>query len=218
MEETRRSVVEFKNRHAGQDIWVIAAASSMDYVNPEFFANKLAIGVNNVYKRFPCTYVVRKESFAVGEVWDAGMPLILSEYDSGARTEKRNSIEGDVYYFDHLQNGCKDVDLSVIGSDMIVVSWSTITSAMHVAAYIGAANIIVCGHDGGILDGKAATYSGYYPDDNRDYLEWYKKWVPLMMPQSRTVRDKLQEVYGCRIYSLNPFIGFDLEGHCFDVS
>jgi hypothetical protein len=209
----RRFITEFKQRHTGQDIWVIGAASSMDYVEPEFFANKLVIGVNNVYKRFPCTYLVRKEKEGADEARASGISLILSEYDSGDRNAGRNEVDGEAWYFDHLQNTCNTIDLSIVGTDQIVVSWSTITSAMHVAAYMGASNIMLCGHDGGALDGKM-TYDGYYPE-NPEYAKWYRDWVSKIMGQTCEVRDRLQKVYGCRVYSLNPFIGFGLESHAF---
>ena len=39
-------------------------------------------------------------------------------------------------------------------ADGLVVSHSTITSAMHLAAYMGAATVILAGHDCGALDGQ----------------------------------------------------------------
>ncbi|MFN0196228.1 MAG: hypothetical protein ACKVT0_05750 [Planctomycetaceae bacterium] len=211
----RRFVAELCQRHAGEDIWVIGSASSMDFVAPEFFANKCVIGVNDVFRKYPCTYLVRKENTGAADALASGIPLICSEYDCGNRTASRNSVEGTVWYFDHVHNDCVEMDLSVVGTNRIVVSHSTITSAIHIAADMGAANIMICGHDGGMFEGRM-TYRGYYGDDPA-YQQWYRDWVRKIMQQSRILRDRLKEVYGCQIHSLNPFIGFDLEGRRFET-
>ncbi len=184
----------------------------MDYVEPEFFTQKLVIGVNDVYKKFPCRYLVRKEFLNIQAAFDSGISLIVSRHDCGSKKKRLNevAVNGTYYVFDHEDNGLTDVDLSVIGTDKIVVSYSTTTSAIHIAAYLGAKNIIVCGHDCGKLDGKA-HFEGYYPDGFR--TEWYEKWLQEIEPQTIAVRDRLKEVYACNIYSLNPFINLKLEGH-----
>ena len=81
---------------------------------------------------------------------------------------------------------------------------------MHVAAYLGARNILLCGHDCGSLDGKIA-FDGYY-DEVKDLIA---KWRMLVRMEEQTVavREKLHEVYVCRVYSLNPFVNFGLEKH-----
>jgi len=210
----RRTFRDFRQRHVGEDVWVLGSAASMDFVAPEFFANKCVIGVNDVFRKFPCSYLVRKEASGAAEALASGIPLILSEYDCGNREASKNDVPGVAWYFDHVQNTCTEIDLSVVGTDKLVVGYSTITSAIHLAAEMGAANILLCGHDGGMLEGRM-TYRGYYAEDGQ-YTAWYRDWVRQIMGQTRALRTRLMEVYGCRIYSLNPFLGFDLEGHRFE--
>jgi carbonic anhydrase len=109
----------------------------------------------------------------------------------------------------------KEVDLSVIREDsrMIVVSYSTITSAMHVAAVMGAANIILCGHDCGTLNGNS-RFSGYNEAlmGDRRYRDWLKE----ILPQTMAVRKRIRAVFGCNVYTLSPFIGIDPEDWEFD--
>ena len=38
-----KNLKELKNKYQGEDIWVILAGSSMDYVSDEFFKNKIVI-------------------------------------------------------------------------------------------------------------------------------------------------------------------------------
>ena len=45
-------LTELKNKHLGDDVWVVLAGSSMDYINHNFFENKIVIGVNQVYKHY----------------------------------------------------------------------------------------------------------------------------------------------------------------------
>ncbi len=186
----------------------------MNFVAPEFFLNKIVIGVNDVYRKYPCTYLVRKEALGAEAAVATGIPLLISEFDCGNRGGNRNQVDGAAWYYDHLNNECIAMDLSIVGTDRIVVSFSTITSAIHIAAYMGAANIMICGHDGGMLDGQI-NYQGYYPEGSVCSV-WYRDWVRQIMNQSRQLRDKLAQVYGCRVHSLNPFIGFDFEGHSFE--
>ena len=49
-------IKELKNMYSGEDIWVICAGSSMNYVSSDFFENKITIGINQVYRHFPCNY------------------------------------------------------------------------------------------------------------------------------------------------------------------
>ncbi len=105
--------------------------------------------------------------------------------------------------------------MSVIGTDMIVVSYSTITSAMHVAAYLGARNIILVGHDCGYVDGKK-NFDGYPEPILGRISGFYDRFLGSIEPQSIAVRERLRDVYGCCIYSLNPFLNFQLEGHSYE--
>lgn len=214
-----KPISELKNRHAGQDIWIIAAGASLNHVDPAFFAGKIAIGLNQVFKKFPCSYLVRKESMFSAEAFATGIPLILSKHDTGSHRGPLNSVPGPAYYFDHPDNVGVPLDCITPTGDQIIVSASTITSAMHVAAYMGAANILLCGHDCGTLDGKAAFDNYYQPGELERAAERghiYCKWLRDIECQSILVRDRLREVYGCRIYSLNPFIGLGIEGHRYE--
>lgn len=210
-----RQFKELAALHKGEDVWVIAAGPSAGYIAPEFFYNKIAIGVNNVWHRFECDYIVRKEATGALPVTKIGIPLIMSRHHCGVLDFKQNNFDavGDVYYFEHVNNDLETVDLDVIGSDKIVVSFSTITSALHVAAYMGAENIILVGHDCGWLDGERNLPGYSQPLGGEDH---YTKFLGRIEPQTQAVRERLQEVYGCRIYSLNPFLNFGLEGHRYE--
>jgi len=208
-----KSIGELKDIYSGYDIYVVASGASAGFIDPSFFNNKLAIGVNEVWKRFAnMDYVVRKESkwmsAAIAASRQFGFKLIVSQHNCGTLKYEKNT--GADYYFEHLDNGLQDIDLSVVGTDKIVVSYSTITSAIHVAAYMGAANIILVGHDCGTLDGNT-NIAGYA--EALHGAQFYREFLKVIEPQTVALRDKLKEVYSCNVYSLNPFVNFGLEGH-----
>ena len=64
-----KTIQELKDIHKGEDIWVIGAGSSMNYINPSFFENKICISVNQMYEIFPCEYVVGRD-LKVRERWE----------------------------------------------------------------------------------------------------------------------------------------------------
>lgn len=45
-------IEDIRDRHAGEDIWVIGAGTSIDDYPIDFFADKICIGMNNIYSAF----------------------------------------------------------------------------------------------------------------------------------------------------------------------
>lgn len=215
----RHSITELKDIHKNEDIYVLGSASSMDYVGKDFFKNRITIGCNYLFKHFPITYTVAKELHQPA-VTDAAKvsKVILSQHPCGDLNIESELLRTDLtiphYIFSHKQNQCSIIDWSVIGTDEIVVSWSTITSAIHIAAYMGARSVFLMGVDGGRLEGRL-NFRGYNPDES-ETEGWYKEWIPNILPATLTLRDKLYEVYGCRVMLVSPFLNFKLEGHQFE--
>jgi hypothetical protein len=212
-----RSIVDLKGRYIDYDLYILASGPSAEYIDPDFFNNKIVIGVNEVWIRFSnLDYLVRKETARSQGAYESGIPLIVSRYNCGTLTGTRSGFEGGdrpYYVFEHNNNGLKEIDLSVVGTDKIVVSYSTITSAIHIAAYMGAANVIVIGHDCGTLDGKLRM--GALPEAIAGD-RFYRSFITEIEPQTLALRERLKEVYNCNVYSLNPFINFGLEGHKYE--
>ena len=69
-----------------------------------------------------------------------------------------------------------------LGTNVKIVSFSTIVSGIHLAAYMGAKNIILVGHDCGTIDG-IPNVEGYHNDSSYKIVwkkgkEDYIKWLP----------------------------------------
>ena len=224
------SIQKLKDLHYTETIYIICAGSSTTYFEPSFFADKIVIGVNNVFKKFPCSYVIAKDLLEhprftrmVEEIKEVGIPLIYPEHHTGHHKDPKNNIDYELgYMFEHLDNKSADMNdevLSVIGTDKLVVSRSTITSAINLAAYMGAFNIVLVGHDCGTIDG--VLYEPNYTESDWGSADNYAskhEWVATIESNTLEVKKKIKEVYNCNIYSLNPFINFGLEGHKYKAS
>ena len=214
------SITDLKNKHSGQDIYILCAGGSMDYIDSSFFDNKITIGLNRVGKFFKCDYLISKDSIGFGNILknSLGNPKILiSKYETGDPGRRLNYIDSpSAYVFDHFDKPNQEPRTNLISTQdsRLVVSFSTVTTGLHAAAFMGSKNIILCGHDCGVLDGKTAL-SGYHKDlpPHHGSEEAYARWLSLISSHTVEVRDKLKEVYGCNIVSINPFINFSLEGH-----
>ena len=84
---------------------------------------------------------------------------------------------------------------------------------LHLAGYMGAKNILLCGHDCGTLDGQL-TFDNYYDEPISDTVAYWRT-MNRFESESMAMRQRLKDVYGCRVYSLNPFLNFGLEGHSY---
>lgn len=212
-----------KDKYKGEDIWLILAGSSMDHVDPSFFSNKITIGQNQTYRKYPCTYVVMKDCnekprfpHSIKELEELDIPLIYSKHFKGCKREGINKVEYDnSYVFSHNpKTSSLSKEIEKIAPHEIITGKSTVTSLMHIAAFMGAKNIILCGHDCGYIDGNL-YYQGYVEKNWTSAANWggIKSWMGKLESQTQLVKKYLKERYKCNIYSLNPFLNFDLEGH-----
>ncbi len=97
----------------------------------------------------------------------------------------------------------------------LYVSFSTITTGIHLAAHMGAKNIILVGHDCGTLNGEC-NFTDYHTKETRGNSEiHYTKWLLDIEGVTIELKKTLQEKYSCNICSLNPFINFNLEGNIY---
>lgn len=222
-----KSITELRNAHRGQDIWLIASGKSLDYVDPAFFRNKVAVALNRAYIRFHTQYLVCRDNNWFDELYEIaperGAMLIA------ARKGSRSSRPGEV--FDNLPkrpngysvyqftNGIHRFDLDTINrdDDEMIGGHSSICCAVHVCAYLGASNIILCGADAGMLDGKR-HFDGYREGTTLglETTAQYLRWLAAVEQQVLQTRERVMQVYGCGVASLNPFVNLGLEGHRYE--
>ena len=220
-----KNISELKNKHKDEDIWIVLAGSSMNYVSDSFFKNKIVLCANQVYKHYSCNYIVMKDCMetprytrSVQECKEKGIPLIFSEYFKGDDSKELNTPDYEnSYFFKHNSKRTEfDYNLENLKEDEILSSKSTAASIIHIAAYMGAKNIILCGHDCGRLDGDM-YYEGYMESDWISSENWpgIDSHTSKIEIETQKLRLYLMETYDCNIHSLNPFLNFGLEGHNF---
>ena len=223
-----QNIKELNNIHQGCDVWVLASGPSMNFISNSFFEKKITIAVNEVCEIFTCNYVVVKDLSQDFETVIKNLyyniKVIASKHECGNPHQTLNRFNFPHYIFDHtskigrarIRDEAPDINAIVESSDKIVVSFSTITSAIHIAAYMGAKNIIICGHDCGTIDGEC-TVRGYYKNSKPipGTMDDYVKWLSHIENHTALVCQRLNQVYGCNIHSINPFINMNMEGHSF---
>ena len=205
-----RDISSLENIHSGEDIYVIAAGKSCDFIDESFFDDRIAIGVNHVWQKFRnINYGVYKENPVPADRPD--VPLVMSRYSHGH--EGSNENESD-YIFNHNNNLLTAIDVEGAhpNGDKLIVSYSTTTSAIHLAAFMGARAVFLVGHDCTSIDGEL-TFESYDKDKAHGNLEWYKGWVTEIAPQTVYMRQYLRYEYNIPLISISPFIGLKHEGH-----
>lgn len=211
-------ITQFRDVHPGADVYVLAAGNTLSYLDQGFFDGKITVAVNEVASRWPITptYIVGKHHpFMVHEAEAmAPVPVIVPRHDVASfGSPLWETAHANVHTFDHLNNLVHEFIATRDWPeypDQLVVSWSTITTAMHFAAYLGAANIILVAHDCGQL-GDVPYLPGYQAA-NHSTDQLGLEWVLQIEDQSRQVKRELVKRYGVRVYSLSPFLNYNLEG------
>ena len=213
-----RLISELKDIHKGNDIWVLGSGPSMNHIDNSFFENKITIGVNRICKFFKCNYIVAKDDTGFESILNnkKSSKLILSKHHGGTIGQRLNKVNVEHYIFSHPEKKDERPDISVIkkNSNQIVVSYSTITSAIHLAAYMGAKNIIICGHDCGTIDGYS-TIKNYYKSIKPVQItaKGYINWLKIIELDTLTVNSAIKKEYLCNIHSLNPFMNLNATQH-----
>jgi hypothetical protein len=209
---------DLKDVRAGETAWVFGSGGTLNHLDPEFFAEKLVVSTNlgpvewGVSPDFVFTHY---HTVAV-EAVKLGVPVATLACDTrtqqpwqGEQPDNLVLIPQDSYV------GPSDV-WDVFGrhkprSDSLAYGSSSLHGTMHLAAHVGAKHLVMVGADCGTLDGKVnvgdyAVLGG--PGDTDRILSLYNR-------DHRRMKEWLVANYGVTVYSLNPFINLNLEGHTF---
>lgn len=216
-----KTIYELRNSWKDEDVYVVGSGASLDYIPTSFFDNKKVIGVNSVYHRFRCDYTVtfhttdlNNQPF-IQQIIDDGQIVITTKRECGCGT-KLNDYKGNYYIFENVKNKGHSIDLSVLDSkESLVVGGTIAVSAIHLAYYLGAKTIMLCGMDCGELD-NSLNFDGYNSSlrqkigkkYERNYETSYLLWNKQITELTKEIRKR-----GITVCSLNPFINFGLEGH-----
>jgi hypothetical protein len=201
--------------------YVIGSGPTLDHIDPSFFIGTNVIAVNEVGVRLGLYNMdinvytfshYHYETFALAEMYP-GHQFHLPEGDKGFAGEPTERYRN-VTFYPHYPT-VYDFDPSKKWPENgILVGSTSVHGAMHLACKLGATNIILVGVDCGFLDGKV-NHSNYVSGNlatTNNVFKWLARWEQHL----REVKQVLTDEYGVRIYSLNPFLNLNLEGHKWD--
>lgn len=212
-------LIELKNKHLNQDIYVIGSGASLGYIDSEFFENKIVICINNTINHIPTAkvmYLVAKEpnenvqKVAVKKQ----ATIVMCKHHSGLNKNPLNKILFPDKTF--IFNPAVDVIKNKDNTESLERSSSTIVTGLHLAAFIGAKNIILIAHDCGSLNGQMHI-TGYDKSNAVMKGKAYTHWMATQSIEKKTLMAKanLKQFWNVNVYSLNPFINYGLEGNVY---
>lgn len=214
---------DYRGIHAGEDVFVLGSGPSLNHFTDieRMFAGKRIVscnhGMTKAMTRMP-DYLVTKYHHHAYEyaLRFPNVPVVTTRHDLGNTYREPIREDNPFIVVDHIDNlGEYWRGEWPTEPDQFVATWSTITTAMHWAAYLGASNVIMVGHDCGHLDeaGRVPGYRQEAEDDTSDDGD-QGFWRGFDL-QSRLVKSELVDRYGCNVVSLDPFINRNCEGHAY---
>ena len=206
------NLADLKDKHLGETIWVFGSGKTIDYYDPKFFQDKVTIGVNSGWslKLERVDYMVSKYH-EEGYYWVDSKKVGTVVVTRGLRGHRDlQPLENDqMVVVDHNENTVERWDGEWPESGL-VATHSSITTAMHLAAVLGASSIIMVGADCGVLDGEP-NLGDYNGVDRKEQFQMFESFDR----QNKKVANILREKYGVAVMSLLPFVTPNMEGHSF---
>ena len=209
---------ELKNKHKYEDIYVLGSGPSLTYVDPSFFCDKIVVATNSVADRlklydmwsFPHIYTHSHYHDELHALADRYIGYYIAPEGDQGHAGGPNPRHPMVIYYPHPATSYDFVVEKAVHPDGLIVGSTSMHGAMHLAAHMGAANIIMVGADCGMIDGKF-NQEGYTSGnlETSDPAFWLDRWETHL----RQVKAYLCDRYEVNIYSLNPFLNMNLEGH-----
>lgn len=216
----RRGITQFRGVLKGAPV-VVLGAGGLDYLRPRALAAFPIISVNSSARKWGATpdFIIVKEhqeeAVPNAEAFPH-VPIICSAgpYGNGERPEP--PAIPDLFLFEHAVNKATEFDAArdwPTDPDQLVVSMSTLTTALHFAAYAGASVIVVVGLICGTLEGRT-HFAGYgHPaDPDGDQPPWMADWLARSERQALGVKRELVRRYDVDVVGLFPWITPELEG------
>ena len=205
---------ELKDRNKGDTVWVLGSGPSLNYVDAHFFAGKTVISAN-----YSASSIGLTADYVFSHYHHVALDMMLE--GSIAVTLERDTVTHKPWQSGGWDSVCliPQDSYQAPGSswnpftrnppraDSLVYGSSSLHGAMHLAAYLGAAHIVLVGADCGTIDDAHRVSS--YPVDG------HKPWT-LYNAHHKLMKDWLAEKCGVTVYSLNPFINLNFEGHKFE--
>ena len=200
-------LTDFDGAHADEDVWLVGSDASVGMFPEGFWNERTVVGVNMVARHIPCRYCVTKADNDSDSSWvqkqAAEVPQtvhVVSKYPNGDHRRPEAGVTGpNVVVFDHWTNKVDRFDASFDVPDderKLLVSWSTLGSAMHFAARLGARTVFMVGVSGGSF-GDATNLPDYNPNGAGP--------IEGMSRQTQPIANRLRAMYGTEFVTVLPW-------------
>ncbi len=203
-----------KNKHQGDTVWVLGSGPSLNYVDAGLFEGTVTVSTNYSARALghkPTYGFTHYHQNASDLLTDSETVVTIEKdtltYEPWQGEQPANLVLAPTQYDRPPGSAWNPITSHKPGLDQIAYGSSSLHGAMHLAAHLGAKYIILVGADCGTLDG-ADRVNTYQVKNGHTLWTLYDKHHKLM-------KDYLQETYGVKVHSLNPFINLNLEGHTF---
>ena len=201
---------DFRDVHCCKTVYVFGSGATLNYLAPSFFDDKICVATNFAGSVFGLRRYYVFSHYHADSIAEAALPQTVAVFtpqrEHGTDAEFLGFMPKIVTF--PTTTGRPGTSFNPSGKDWptldnsLVIGSSSIHGAMHLAAYLGAKFIVLVGADCGSLGGVDRV-EGYVPGDSH--------WV-LYEQHLRDMKQRLWDVYGCQVYSLNPFVNYSLEG------
>jgi hypothetical protein len=201
---------QFAGVEEGRIAYVLGSGNTCSFFDPAFFADQLTVGVNHGWAEWlpHVDYMVTKYHQAADDwVGSERVGQVVVSRGYTGQLEPVMPDRDDMFVFEHAQNRVAEFTAADFPDTGLVVSYSTISSAMHFAAVLGASAIVTVGADCGWLDDKSnvGNYRQSLVDDLAEQFEL----------QNRVIAHEIRQRYKIPVMCLLPFVTPNMEGSKF---
>jgi len=203
-------LIDYQGVHEGETIYVFGSGATLNYLAPGFFDDKICVATNFCGSVFGLSRYYVFSHYHADSISEAQLDETVAVFmplrEHGTDAEFLGFMPKIVTF--PTTTGRPGTSFNPSGKDWptldnsLVIGSSSIHGSMHLAAYLGAKFIVLVGADCGELGGVDRV-EGYVPGDSH--------WA-LYEQHLRDMKQRLWDVYGCQVYSLNPFVNYSLEG------
>jgi len=209
-------LTELTDTRKGETAFVIGSGKTLDYYDPAFFDDKLTIGVNSGWslRLDRVDYMVTKYH-PIATEWVDSDRVGTTVVTRGLRGHRNLQPLTDdrMVVVDHNENSVERWD-GEWPEDGLVATHSSITTAMHLAAVLGARSLVMVAADCGTLDDDTNSEGHTNERDFASESVWREKFQSFDR-QNQKVANILRERYGLAVMSMLPFVTPNMEGHRF---
>jgi hypothetical protein len=204
---------ELEGLHDGETLWVLGSGPSLNYIDGAFFDDKVTVSTNfsaralGIHPHYAFSHYHHNAESLLAD----SSCVVTIEHDTITQSlwqdeQPHHLVLAPTQYDKPPGSAWNPITSHKPGLDQIAYGSSSLHGAMHLAAHLGASHIMLVGADCGTIDGEHRV---------KDYPDGDKLWG-LYNKHHKLMKDYLQENYAVKIYSLNPFINLNLEGHTFE--